>query len=117
MTFQAYYAITCPSASVPAQFQLDVICGQGGECDYSHTGAIGLQLPEGVTYTSNSGVFLTEPENAPEPGTALLLVFGLGAVSAVAAWNTRGRKQAISVPTRNTIPVRISRRERTNPVK
>ena len=49
--------------------------------DLSHTAALALALPQGFTFTSDSGVFLSQvpPETAPvpEPGTWMLLGTGL----------------------------------------
>ena len=67
--------------------------------DFSRTAAIDLRLPSGVTYTSDSGVFLstavpvdTAPPPittpVPEPSTYLLMLAGLWAV--IATFRGRG---------------------------
>jgi hypothetical protein len=48
-----------------------------GSADFAHTAQISLQLPAGFTFTSDSGVFLTQ---VPEPGEDLLLLLSLGLV-------------------------------------
>ncbi len=60
VTFNAVYALTGPSPTVPISLFLNIQC-QSGDCDFSHTGAFTMTLPAGVTYTSASGVFLTQP--------------------------------------------------------
>lgn len=60
VTFNGVYALTGPSPTVPIRLFLNIQC-QSGDCDYSHTGAFTMTLPAGVTYTSASGVFLTQP--------------------------------------------------------
>jgi hypothetical protein len=48
------------------------------------TAFLSMILPAGATYTSQSGVFLTQPFDAvPEPGTWLLMLSGIGLVSLV----------------------------------
>jgi hypothetical protein len=49
--------------------------GLGTSCDYSHTGTISFGLPGNVSYTSASGVFLTQ--TAPEPGAIVLTLIGM----------------------------------------
>ncbi len=60
VTFNGVYALTGPSPTVPISLFLNIQC-QSGDCDFSHTGAFTMTLPAGVTYTSASGVFLTQP--------------------------------------------------------
>ena len=49
----------------------------GGTTDFSHTGTLSLTLPEGVTYTSRSGSFLSQVATVPEPSTLALLGISL----------------------------------------
>jgi hypothetical protein len=54
----------------------------GGFVDVSHTASLGLTLPAGLSFTSDSGMFLTQspsevPSSIPEPGTVVLLSTGL----------------------------------------
>lgn len=55
----------------PLTFQESLqLTGGNGTLDLGHTIQVGLVLPAGVTYTSDSGAFLTAaPTSAPEPGT------------------------------------------------
>ena len=46
-----------PTANLVAQLALQC---QSANCDYSHSGAVTLTLPPGVTFTSASGTFLTQ---------------------------------------------------------
>jgi hypothetical protein len=46
-----------PTASLLAQLALQC---QSANCDYSHSGAVTLTLPPGVTFSSASGTFLTQ---------------------------------------------------------
>jgi len=46
-----------PTANLVAQLALQC---QSANCDYSHTGAVTLSLPPGVTFTSASGTFLSQ---------------------------------------------------------
>lgn len=62
-------------------------CGTTNTMNFLDTGAFSLSLPNGTTYTSASGEFLTEQgSEAPEPSTFMLLgisLAGLGAVGRV----------------------------------
>ena len=51
----------------------------GGAIDYSHTAAFAFDLPTGVTYTSDSGVFLKGgTTSVPEPAPIAVAALGLG---------------------------------------
>jgi hypothetical protein len=65
-------------------------CGIGTACDYSHTASLSLSLPGNVTYTSDSGVFLSHPNGVPEPAAWALLMTGVAAVGGL----TRRRRAA-----------------------
>jgi hypothetical protein len=60
--------------------------GSNGFADAFNTAQAGLVLPPGDTFTSASGVFLTQqggPESAPEPSSVALLGAGLLALAVV----------------------------------
>ncbi|MGA9866254.1 MAG: PEP-CTERM sorting domain-containing protein [Acetobacteraceae bacterium] len=64
-----------------------------GVADFGHTASLGLTLPDGLTYTSDSGVFLSErPSAVPEPTTFGLLAAAIGLLGA--ATRSRGRQVA-----------------------
>jgi hypothetical protein len=60
---------------------MDSFClAQNASCsfDFLNTGRLGIDLPTGVTYSSQSGVFLSSGAIATlEPGTLALLGLGL----------------------------------------
>ncbi len=62
-------------------------CADGYACDFK--AKLTLSVPTAVTYTSDSGVFLT---GVPEPATWTLLTGGLGFLGAA----TRRRRAAIA---------------------
>lgn len=68
---------------VPITFIQDLGCGFGAVCDFSDTTQISLSLPSDVTYTSASGVFLTQtqtPTATPEPSSLLLMGLAVAGV-------------------------------------
>ena len=52
--------------------------------NFGHTAQLGIELPEGMSYTSSSGVFMSDlpGTQVPEPATAMLLLAGLAALGA-----------------------------------
>jgi hypothetical protein len=87
--FHGVYALTGPTTDLGILATLDASCGDGFNCDYSHTGAIAFSLPDGVTFTSDSGDFLTAASAVPEPGSLLLLSTGLGLSALRRRWSKR----------------------------
>jgi hypothetical protein len=79
LVFSGIYAITGASAVVPIQLQM--ICGaeNGGTCSYSDTAAVNFNLPQGVSFTSNSGAFLSQAQGTatPEPASWMLVLGGV----------------------------------------
>lgn len=64
---------------ISAHLQMD--CRSGTLCDYGNTAAFSFgALPHGLSWTSESGVFLSA---VPEPGTTMLLGLGLAALVGV----------------------------------
>lgn len=50
--------------------------------DLGHTAQLSIELAEGLTFTSESGVLLTQPPAVPEPASALLCLAGLAGLAA-----------------------------------
>jgi PEP-CTERM motif len=81
-TFQGTLTVT-NGETLPLFFTQFINCNDGAVCDFSNTGQMSLILPSDVTYTSNSGVFLTQGATAPEPGSVLLVGLGFVALAYV----------------------------------
>ena len=76
--FAATYALTGSTDTLAIQLELDLQCQADASCDVSHTGAVSFVLPPNVTFTSQSGVFLSQPLTAaPEPAYSAVPGFGL----------------------------------------
>ena len=85
VTFHGIYGLAAGTSVENVYGNLTAFCGGGviasQGCDYSHTGALSFNLADpGVSFTSASGVLLTQ--QAPEPVTGLLLICGLAAAVA-----------------------------------
>ena len=86
--FEGDFAVPTGVSSESLNAYLFVSCGMT-TCDFSHTGELSIgALPDGVSYTSDSGVLLTSA--TPEPGSWLLMLSG-AVVLLVGVW---GRLQS-----------------------
>ncbi len=74
-TFSGIYAVPAGTSTASLNAFLDLTCVTAS-CDFSHTGTLNIgALPGGVSYTSASGVLLTQSA-APEPDTWAMLACG-----------------------------------------
>ncbi len=69
------------------QFALYLDCwGSAVSCDFTNGGHLVLDLPDGVTVTSSSGVFATGGVSAvPEPANLALMLVGIVAIGGISA--------------------------------
>ena len=82
VVFNGVYQLTGATPSLNVRTYLTAQCGVGDSCDYSHTAGLSLTNLTGVTYTSDSGVFLTQvPSSVPEPATYAIFASGLGIIA------------------------------------
>jgi hypothetical protein len=73
-TFEGVFAVPAGESTDSLNAYLEVGC-LISTCDFSHTGQLSFgSLPDGVTFTSASGVLLSDA--TPEPGTWALLLCG-----------------------------------------
>lgn len=59
--------------------------------NFGHTAQLGIEMPEGWSFTSSSGVFMSElpPPPVPEPATLLMWLAGLGLLGVLGSLRTR----------------------------
>lgn len=82
-TMQSALIFSPGSTIVDISALLNVNCNGGSLCDFSHTAGFTFgNLPAGLTWTSESGVFLAgEPsQGVPEPATWSLIMAGVAAL-------------------------------------
>jgi hypothetical protein len=78
---------------VPISFIQQLNCNNGTVCDFSNTGQMSLILPSDVSYSSASGVFLTQGATAtPEPSLRFLTGFGIVAIGYIGRRHLAGAK-------------------------
>ena len=92
--FQGVFDLLGPSQTVDIELSGFAQCGYGATCDYDDTGEMGLVLPAGVSFTSESGAFLTA---VPEPSTWAMMLAGLAGLVFLARCRTAGRSRLASV--------------------
>jgi hypothetical protein len=92
VTFDGVFSIPAGLSTDYVYANLQVDCGGGGpvisgvrsgggSCDFSHTGALSFGGLNGISFTSGSNALLTQPGSAaPEPGSWILMMAGLGLV-------------------------------------
>jgi hypothetical protein len=81
--------------TLPLIMSLALSCSSGEICDLSHTAALSFVLPSDVTFTSDSGVLLTQTgSGVPEPAPMLLIAAGLAGIAL--AGRLRRREERIT---------------------
>ena len=87
-TFTGVYAVAAGTSTDSLNAWLQLSCGLGDTCDFSHTAALGISLVNGVSFTSSSGVLLTQTgSQVPEPSSwAMMLVGVLGVAAGCERW-------------------------------
>jgi hypothetical protein len=81
-TMSATLVVSPGQSMIDIKTYLNLDCRGGWNCDFGNTAQFSFgALPDGLTYTSASGIFLTEPNGpggqVPEPGTWGMLAGGL----------------------------------------
>lgn len=92
-----------PSVLYPLQMGLYIGAGSLGPgtatFDAGHTAGFSFELPQGATFVSNSGYFLTgAPAAVPEPGTVWLLgigLIGMAALTHFTKWKKCGAAETL----------------------
>jgi hypothetical protein len=75
-TFTGVFAVPAGMSTDALNAWLQISCGLGDTCDFSHTATFGMSTVNGVSYTSSSGVLLTQSGTAPEPASWAMMLIG-----------------------------------------
>lgn len=73
-TFTGIFAVPAGMSTDSLNAWLEVSCGDGDTCDFSHTAALNISSVNGLSYTSASGVLLTA--SVPEPSSWAMMLIG-----------------------------------------
>jgi hypothetical protein len=92
--FSGVYALTGATDQLSIQMLLGLTCTGDASCDVSHTGAVSFDLPSDVTFTSASGVFLTEPMTTATPEPSYAAVAGIGLLGLIVFARRRQNRSA-----------------------
>ncbi len=81
VVFDGFYDVYGADPTLSLDMKLSADSAFGGIVDYGNTAKLNIIVPNGVTYTSDSGVFLTAnssptPSSVPEPASWLLAAGG-----------------------------------------
>jgi hypothetical protein len=90
--FTGVFAVPTGTSTDALNAWIEISCGLGDTCDFSHTATFGMSTVNGVSFTSASGVLLTQTGSAtPEPASwAMMLIGGLGVGAGVVRRGRRG---------------------------
>jgi hypothetical protein len=94
MQFDGYFDILGDQALINPTLRLNLQCDVGLQCDYGQTAKFSfVGLPSSVSYTSDSGVFLTAA--VPEPGSWALMLAGVAGLGCMARRRGTGATPSI----------------------
>jgi hypothetical protein len=106
VNFLAPFSISDQARDVNIEVGLTAFGKGGGIANFNNTLSLGIVLPAGLSFTSDSGAFLTQ---VPEPAPLALVGMGLAIVGAC-------RRRAAGVPAKPRSRPRRARRVRHSPV-
>ena len=88
--FQGTFTVTDGEA-LNLFFAQNMTCAGEATCDFENTGQMGLTLPTGTSFTSNSGFLTPDGIFGTEPGSLLLMGLGMAAIVRPPPVNSLGR--------------------------
>lgn len=80
--FTLLYDLIGSEVVLPVFASMDLHATGGQIADFSRTAGVSLRLPDTVSYTSASGIFLSAIAAVPEPTTWITMLMGFGLVGA-----------------------------------